>query len=212
MEHEIQPGRRSRHRVATVMLMVVVFGCGFALMALEMLGARLLSPEFGSDIYVWGSVISIFLLALSVGYWVGGWLSVRWADGRVLAVAILLAAGLFALVPLVVRHVNDTIFDLNVEDRWGALMSATIMFLLPSLLLGIVSPFAVRLATWEVGRAGASAGLLYSVSTLGSFLGCIMTSFYFVLLLKVSTILWCMAGVLGAMAAAAWMIPRSKVD
>ena len=208
MVSHASPGRDGRRRLASVMLIGVVFACGFALMSLEMLGARLLSPYFGSSIYVWGSVISIFLLALSMGYWLGGWLSVWRADGRLLAGAILLASVGFGVIPSVFESVNDFIFDLDVEDRWGALLSATILFLVPSLLLGVVSPFAVRLATREVGRAGASAGLLYAVSTLGSFLGCILTSFYFVLWLAVSTILWCMAGVLAATAVVCWLMPR----
>ena len=196
------------HRRGKPLLLVVVFICGFALMTLEMLGARLLSPDFGSSIYVWGSVISIFLLALSIGYWLGGWLSVWRPDGRVLAVVILVTAGCFALVPRLVGPVNDAVFDLDLPDRWGALLSATALFLLPSLLLGIVSPFAVRLATHEVGQAGASAGLLYAVSTLGSFLGCITTSFYLVLLFGVSAILQTMAAVLAVVAVLSWLLPR----
>ncbi len=210
MSSDAQRQDSEQTHLGTAMLIVVVFACGFALMALEMLGARLLSPDFGSSIYVWGSVISIFLLALSVGYWVGGWASVWRADGRVLAVPILLAAGGFALIPLIVKHVNGCVFDLDIEDRWGALLSATILFLLPSLLLGMVSPYSVRLATREVGRAGASAGLLYSISTLGSFLGCILTSFYFVLWLNVSTILWCMSAVLVAAAVVSYLLPRAS--
>jgi len=205
-------GQQAPSRFGSSLLAVVVFGCGFALMSLEMLGARLLSPDFGSSIFVWGSVISIFLLALSVGYWIGGSLSVWRPDGRVLAVTILLTAGAFALIPSVVRDVNEAIFDLDLEDRWGALLSATVLFLAPSLLLGTVSPFAVRLATREVGRAGASAGLLYSVSTLGSFLGCILTSFYFVLWFRVSTILMSMAAVLVVIAVLCWFLPRPRTD
>jgi len=193
-----------------VLLMVVVFVCGFALMGMEMLGARLLNPYFGSSIYVWGSVISIFLLALSVGYWLGGGLSTRHPDARLLAAAILLAALGFLLVPQVAHGVNERVFDLGLDDRWGALLSATVLFLLPSLLLGTVSPFTVRLATREVRHAGAIAGLLYAVSTLGSFLGCILTSFYFVLWWSVPWIFRIMAAMLGAVAVLCWFIPGCK--
>lgn len=195
---------------ASLMLIIVVFGCGFALMALEMLGARLLNPYFGSSIYVWGSVISIFLLALSAGYWAGGWLSTRRPDGRVLAVVIFLAGAGFALVPAASAPVNNYVFDLEIDDRWGALIGAAALFLLPSLLLGIVSPFSVRLATREVAYAGASAGLLYAISTFGSFLGCVMTSFYFVLWWPVPHILWYMAALLVVVAAVCWFMPRLK--
>jgi predicted membrane-bound spermidine synthase len=204
---EQSPTQSSKSRL---MLTIVVFGCGFALMALEMLGARLLNPSFGSSIYVWGSVISIFLLALTVGYWVGGWLSLRKPDPHILAVVILLAGVGFALVPVFSDRVSGCIFNLELDDRWGALLGASALFLLPSLLLGIVSPFSVRLATREVAHAGASAGVLYAISTLGSFLGCIMTSFYFVLWWRVSHILWYTAAVLGVVAAVCWFIPNPR--
>jgi len=199
-----------RHsRMASAMLMMVVFGCGFALMALEMLGARLLNPYFGSSIYVWGSVISIFLLALSVGYLVGGWLSAWRPDARVLAVVILLAAAGFAFVPVIAQRVNNCVFNLDLDDRWGALLAAILLFLVPSLLLGMVSPFSVRLAARDIARVGASAGALYAVSTLGSFLGCILTSFYFVLWWTVPSILWNVATLLAIVAVICWLIPRS---
>jgi len=203
------PTRRAS-RAGSIMLIAVVFVCGFALMSLEMLGARLLSPYFGSSIYVWGSVISIFLLALSVGYWAGGWLSTRRAKGWVLGMAILLAAGAFALVPSIAAPINERIFALEFPDRWGALLSATILYLLPSLLLGIVSPFAVRLATRDVANVGATAGLLYAISTLGSFLGCILTSFYFVLWLSVPWILRIMALMLATVAVVCCLMPHRK--
>jgi predicted membrane-bound spermidine synthase len=203
-------GHPRSSRAGSALLMMVVFVCGFALMGLEMLGARLLNPYFGSSIYVWGSVISIFLLALSVGYWVGGWLSTWRADARVLGLAILLAAAGFALVPEITKPVNESVFNLELDDRWGALLSASVLFLLPSILLGVVSPFAVRLATRDVASAGASAGLLYAVSTLGSFLGCIATSFYFVLWMSVPWILRILAAMLVAVAVVCWVMPRRE--
>ncbi len=210
MAQDVVPPKPQHPRYATALLMVIVFICGFALMSLEMLGARMLNPFFGSSIYVWGSVISIFLLALSVGYWVGGWLSTHWPKAGVLATVIFLAGVGFALVPVLSDTVNNRVFDLQLDERWGALLSATLLFLLPSLLLGIVSPFSVRLGTRDVSRAGASAGALYAVSTLGSFLGCIMTSFYFVLWWSVPVILWIMGGTLVAAAVVCWLMPQRK--
>lgn len=199
-------------KLSVVMLVVVVFVCGFALMALEMVGPRILARDFGSGIYVWGSVISIFLLALSLGYWLGGTLSVWRPRPWVLASVILSAGALFALIPFIDNAVSGEVFDLDLPDRWGALLCATTLFLVPSVLLGMVSPFTVRLATRDVKRSGAVAGLLYSISTLGSFLGCIVTSFYFVLWLDIPMILWCMAGALGAAAVLCWLMPMRRLE
>ena len=166
-----------------ICLRVMVFLCGWILMALEMIGPRLLSRVFGSGIHVWGSIISTFLLALSVGYWLGGQVSRKWNTPLILS-AIGAAVSLWILVINGCHQpVNDWLFDLTVveydwKERWPALASAMIFFFPPSVLLGMVSPIAIRLEASDIETVGASAGQLYAISTVGSFLGCLITSFY----------------------------------
>lgn len=167
-------------------LWLTVFVCGWALMSLEMLGARLLTPYFGGGIYVWGSVIGVFLLALATGYSAGGRLSRARGTAGPLAVVIALSGGLFIALPWLNEPLNDRLFVALVAEhpgaeRWGSLLSALALFFVPSALLGVVSPYAVRLAARRLEAVGESAGALYAVSTIGSFLGCIFTSFYFIL-------------------------------
>lgn len=195
----------SRARIRSMMLPVLVFVCGWAIMSLEILGPRILTPFFGSDIYVWGSVISVFLLSLAIGYFLGGKLSRRFPRPGYLAGIILVAAVIVAVLPLFHVKVNEAIFDVFVADsltgeRWGCLAAAMVLFLIPTTLLGIVSPFAVRLAATEVSSVGEKAGTLYAISTVGSVLGCLMTSFYFILWWHTDTILLRTAGLLALVA------------
>ena len=128
----------------------------------------------------------MFLLGLSAGYLFGGVASARRPDGRWLA-AFVLAAGV-SVLPVTAWHggVCDILADSGMGERWAALSAALILFLLPCALLGAISPFAVHLVASEVSTVGLSAGALYALSTVGSFLGTLLTSFYFVLWLNVS--------------------------
>lgn len=170
-------------------VVVTVFGCGWVLMGLEIVGGRMLSPDFGSGVWVWGSVISVFLAALGIGYFAGGLLSQRFPSCFCLAIIIIMAA--ISIMPVVLWHraMSGWFASLELHERWGSLFAATALFFLPIMLLGIVSPYAVRLVTKDVESVGTKAGTLYAISTLGSFLGCLLTSFYFILWMGIRQIL-----------------------
>ncbi len=185
---------RARLRVFGVA--VTVFGCGWVLMALEILGGRMLAPDFGSGVSVWGSVISVFLLALSVGYYLGGLVSQRFPAGAGLALVILLAAASILPVAWWHRALGERIVEMELSEQWGSLLAAGTLFFVPSALLGAVSPYAVRLVTRSVTAAGASAGTLYALSTVGSFLGCLTTAFYLIVWLGIQHLLFLSAAAL----------------
>jgi hypothetical protein len=161
---------------------------GFFVMAVELLSGRVLAPSFGNSIYVWGAVITVFMLALSVGYLAGGHFSVFSPSLRRLGM-LLIAAGLSALpVVLFGNAVLDWIFDRVTDPRYGSLLASALLFFVPTAISGAVSPYAVRLLVSDLPGSGKSAGSLYFVSTFGSAAGTILTSFYLVLLFEVNTI------------------------
>lgn len=157
---------------------IVVFVCGWALMAVEILGGRMLGPYFGSDIYTWGSIISVFLLALSIGYFVGGLLSRRIVALWTLMLIVAGAGVLIALLPYHYRALAERLWDAG--PRCGPLLTSVVLFLPPSVLLGMVSPYAIRLSTRTVASVGMKSGVLYAISTMGSFSGCLVTAFYLI--------------------------------
>lgn len=167
---------------------------GFYVMAIEMLGGRLLAPHFGSGVYVWGAVITVFMLALSLGYLLGGQLSIHAPSRRRLALLLLAAA--LAGLPVVLsgEAMLDRVFDLVQDPRYGSLVGAVLLFFLPTFFSGMVSPYAVRLLVRDRHLSGRVAGILYFVSTLGSAAGTLVTSFYLVLHFDVDLIVWALLG------------------
>lgn len=167
-------------------LRVVVFICGASFMALEMAGVRILEPHFGSTIYIWGAIIGIFLTALSVGYWLGGKLADRHPNLGALGLVILAAAGLTFLVPLLAddlcRWLSGTeAKTMRIADhRLRAVVASLLLYAAPSALLGMVSPFALRLAARSLSGMGSVAGSLYALSTAGSIIGTFLVSFVLV--------------------------------
>lgn len=168
---------------------------GFFVMSLELLGGRLLAPNFGNSIFVWGAVIAVFMMALAVGYLLGGMWSARRAHLRDLGGLLLLQAVATLASILVSERLLDWIFA-NVEDvRYASLLAATCLFFVPTLISGMVSPCAVRLLVARAPLSGQVAGVLFFVSTFGSAAGTILTSFYFVLWFEVNHILYGLSAV-----------------
>ena len=168
----------------------MAFVSGFCIMTIEMLGARILSPYFGGSLSVWGSIITIFMLALALGYLLGGRLSTRTPSGLTYAL-FFIGAALFSLPIILFADSIMRPIMINVEDpRYGSLLASIFLFFIPTSVLGMISPYSVRLMVDREEHSGQMAGLLYFISTLGSALGTLGTSFYFVLWYEVNQILW----------------------
>lgn len=191
------------------MLELVVFLCGAILMGLEMLGSRVLAPSFGNSIFVWGSLIGVFLSALAVGYYVGGLL----ADARPLRPMLGVPIAGAGLLVLAIPHLAGPVSGLaGLGPRLGPLLAATLLFFPPTVLLGMVTPFAIRLQGASVPQLGRAAGRLYAVSTVGSIAGTLGTAFFLVpavgvtdLLRYLGTALLLLGGGLAA-AGARWQV------
>lgn len=178
------------------LIFLMVFVGGFSVMSIEMLGGRLLAPYFGSSIYVWGSIITIFMLALSIGYLLGGRVSLKAPSLRKLGVIFLLCAVSCLPMIFVGELLMEWIFLRIYDPRYGSLVAASALFFIPTTAMGFISPYAVRLLVQNTGHSGAVAGKLYFVSTAGSALGVLITSFYLVLYFEVDQILLALAAAL----------------
>lgn len=194
----------------TIAVHAAAFGGGFVIMSLELLGGRVLAPWFGGSIHVWGSIITVFMVSLAAGYLIGGRLSLRSPSLDKLAAAFLCAA--VVLYPLV--HLAEPamrwIFNAIEDPRYGSLAASLVLFALPTVLLGMISPYAVRLLVRNAPESGRVAGTLYFVSTLGSAAGTLGTSFYFVLWFRVDTILTGLVAALAILAAIAFAGGRAR--
>ncbi|HLX07255.1 MAG TPA: fused MFS/spermidine synthase [Thermoanaerobaculia bacterium] len=155
----------------------VVGACGGVLMALEILSSRILAPYFGNSVYVWGSIISVFLAALSLGYLWGGRLADRQPSLAALARLLALAAACEAALLLAGSRLAGALGDWTGATPGGTLIAAAALFGPASVLLATVSPYAVRLAARDLGRLGDTAGRLYALSTFGSLGGTLIATF-----------------------------------
>lgn len=158
-------------------LKLLVFWAGAVLMGLEIAGSRVLAPHFGNSVFVWGSLITVFLAALSGGNYLGGWIAdQRPSAGLLSGVCIAVAVWIGAL-SLVASSVCQFVAGVGLGEEVGPMMASLLLFLPPSVGMGIVSPFAVRLAASTVSGVGKVSGSLYALSTVGSIVGTIVTTF-----------------------------------
>jgi predicted membrane-bound spermidine synthase len=156
-------------------LLFTVFISGMTTLAAELAAGRLIGNVFGTSNIVWASIIGLILIYLTLGYFLGG----KWADANPTAGALyrVLAWGAFTLglVPFIagpVLKAAATAFDTLQVGILGASFAAVlILFIVPITLLGTISPYAIRLTVDDTSRAGQISGQIYSISTLGSFIG-----------------------------------------
>src|ERR1700716_4101864 len=156
-------------------LSALVFAGGAASLGVEIAAARLLAPDFGASTIIWANTIGVVLVALSVGYWLGGRFADRHPHERGLRLTVLAAAVLPAGVPLVARPFPHG--AVRARDRVdagafiGSLAAVLVLVALPVLLLGAISPWAIRLAVASVEQAGGGARRPHPPSPHASPLG-----------------------------------------
>jgi len=158
-------------------LLISVFVSGAVVMALELLGSRLLAPVFGNSIFGWGSLIGVVLASLSAGYYLGGKLADRRPDLQTLSLLIFAAGVLVLALPAIASPVFDAIIGIRAGERYAPLLATTFLLGPESVLLGMVSPYAIRLAARSFEKLGKASGNLYALSTLGSIVGTFFTVF-----------------------------------
>ena len=153
----------------------IAFVVGAASLGAEIAAARLLAPYFGASTIIWANTIATVLVALSIGYAVGGRLADRRADLRGLCRIVLIASVLLALVPFgadpFLRFSARALGSLSVGGFVGSLAAVLVLVAVPVMLLGTVAPYANRLTLSAVADTGTVTGRLYAISTAGSLLG-----------------------------------------
>jgi len=170
-------------------LIILLFVFGFTIMSLEILSSRLMAPYFGGSIYIWGSIISTYMVHMSLGYLLGGYVSKL--TRKLFPVLVLLAGGSLwvILIPWLHKPLGLWISESISDVRLGSILCMNILFVIPIVTMAMVSPYIIGL--WSIHRQqiGLSAGLAMFVSTVGSFAGTILTAFYFIDFFRVSQII-----------------------
>jgi spermidine synthase len=161
-------------------LELLVFVVGASTLGAEIAAARLMAPFFGASTIVWANTIAVVLVALSVGYWFGGRMADRRPDLRSLCLLVLVASVLLGLVPIVAQpflSLSVKAFDdVSLGAGFGSLLGVLALVAIPVLMLGAVSPWAIRLKLERIEDSGETAGRMYAISTVGSLLGTFLSA------------------------------------
>lgn len=164
---------------------IFVFLGGFAVMVLEIIGARYLAKDFGGSFYVWISQIGVILIALALGYILGGMLADRFRRAAFLVVPLGLAGLVILLIPSFTPPLVETIImrhpiDRGIPPLWQKLdpvLGSTLVFFLPCLVLATLPPYMIRLASQGVEHVGTISGVIYAASTVGSIAGVFVSGY-----------------------------------
>lgn len=182
-------------------LYVTVTITGAAVMILELLGTRIIGPFYGVSLYVWASLIAVTLIALALGYFVGGYLADRFPAIRLSHVIFAAALGT-AVIPFLTSPVLRLTDSLGL--RGGAFTSALVLFTFPLTALAMVGPYVIKRATSDLSAVGTVAGSVYAVSTVGSVAGTLLLGFFLLpmfgtraILIAVSLLLVALAALVG---------------
>jgi predicted membrane-bound spermidine synthase len=177
-------------------LEIVAFFCGAVVMAFEIVGSRMLGPYVGTSMFAWTSIIGVILLSLSIGYFWGGRIADMRPRADILSLFIFISA-LFIIITLVVKESVLEILLRSIDNiHVVSVIASLVLFAIPSILLGMVSPFAVRIKMKSLEKSGSTVGNLYAISTVGSIVGVFLAGFFLIPTLKITNILMLLAIVL----------------
>ena len=187
-------------------LYAFIFVVGTASLGAEIAAARLMAPFFGASTIVWANTIGVVLVALSIGYWIGGRLGDRYPFMRGLSLLVMGAAVLLAIVPFIAKPFFDVsvaaLDEISAGAFAGSLVGVLFLIAIPVVMLGAASPYAIRIAVPDVEHSGRVSGRVYAVSTAGSLVGTWLSALLFIPLLGTQRTFLVFALIVGIAAAA----------
>jgi hypothetical protein len=184
---------KGRESLIHFLLYLNAFILGFVLMGFEMLGSRYLYPYYGGSIETWAALISTVLVALMIGYFLGGIVVDRFPSISLLGILISFSSVYLALIPKSADPILNWMIDIFGDQASSVLVASLALLLVPLSLLGAYTPFAIRLALIEQGKSGRTSGMIYGISTMGNILGTLITTFYLIPSIGTRSITYLMA-------------------
>jgi hypothetical protein len=189
-----------------------VFAAGLTTLGLELAASRLLGSTFGTSNVVWANVIGLILVYLALGYYLGGRFADRHPHVTTFYRLVAWAAFVAGLIPLLaqpmLRWGAQVMVEVDTVVLFGSLAAMLALFSIPITMLGMVSPFAIRLVIQDTSMVGRAAGRIYAISTLGSILGTFLPVLVLIPALGTSLTFFALAGCLLVMA----LVGLTQVD
>ncbi|HIH22495.1 TPA: hypothetical protein HA238_02100 [Candidatus Micrarchaeota archaeon] len=167
---------------------ITAFISGACIMVLEILGSRIVAPYIGTSLYVWTSLIGVIMFALAIGYYFGGRIADKHRNVDHLSAIFLISALFVIAIPLLSPFMMD--FGMKLDPKLGSIVAALVLFFMPAALMGMVSPYIIRLTTERVEAVGSSSGKIFAISTAGSILGTFLAGFILIPLFGTKAIIY----------------------
>jgi len=164
----------------SISIYFIAFITGFVLMGYEILGIRILAPYFGSSSYVWGALISTFLMGLSIGYIFGGRIADKNCSFKRLGYLIFCALIFIMPISFFGAPLCKLFSTLNLDIRYSALLTSIVIFIVPCICLGGVTPYLSKLLVKDIKFIGKNVGNVFAASSIGSIIGTLFVSFYMI--------------------------------
>ncbi len=169
-------------------LFFVIFITGAAALIIQVTATRILAPYFGNTLFTISSIIGVVLGALSLGYYLGGILADKYPKFSIFFFLIFIA-GIFSLLIQVLSKTILPAIGYSLDIKLGPPVVSLILFFIPSLILGMMSPFVIKLKTLELKEIGKTSGKVFFWSTLGSVAGSFLAGFFLIPHLGISKVI-----------------------
>jgi MFS family permease len=184
------------------------------LLVLELVAGRILAPEVGVSLYTWTAVIGVVLAGISLGSWLGGMLADRRPGRSVLSLLFLASAGASALALVLANDLEAVAAPLSWPTIWQVLWLATVVFFLPALLIGTITPMIIKLSLSSLDVTGRVVGRIRSAAELGGIVGVFLTGFVLISAFGTRSIIACVAitlAVLGVLSNPLWTVALDRL-
>lgn len=189
---------------------MVAFLSSFCVMVIELVAARILAPHIGVSLYTWTSIIGVILAGIALGNFLGGKVADKYPSPFVLLLIFLVGGLLTAAIIPLVKIVTAVGWFNTLPVMFNFLLKSSCIFILPAVVLSMVSPMVIKLTLADVGSTGGVVGTIYAFSTVGSILGTFLTGFYLILWFGTALIIWIIGGILIIIGIFAWFLWKSS--
>lgn len=159
---------------------IIIFFVNAVCMILELVASRVLSPYFGSSNLVWTAVIGIILLSSSIGNYYGGILADKKEISKYVKVILILSSVFVLLIPLIQQSIISIIISLTTNIKIGAIIATILLFFIPSLFMGLLTPIILKLKLENIENAGKVSGKFYAIATIGGIFGTFLGGFWLI--------------------------------
>lgn len=161
-------------------LEIIIFVVNIVYMVLELIASRILSPYFGSSNLVWTSVIGIILLSTSIGNYFGGKFADNNNPDKCMKIILGITGVIIMLIPIIQIKILNIIVLYIHSIKIGAIVATLIIFFIPAMLIGMLSPLIIKLKMESLNKVGQISGKIYAIATLGSIIGTFLGGFYLI--------------------------------